>query len=152
MSFAYNAAGVATIALPGNRQLRFNYQSHTIPGVSSGEAYLQSVVFEDNTVKSFTYALAWIAPAIALDVTSITDRVPRYPVGAPPFGTGITATNVVDYAIGGRSPFNLDSVYDQLNSRYSRFEYDDKGRTTLSENAGGVNRYGFSFPNYQQTL
>ena len=110
----------------------------------SGQSYLQSITFEDATVQSFAYTTAWVAPNVAVSVDAVTERVQRNAVGSPPFGTGISATAVLDYAIGGRSPFTLDSVYDQLNNRYSRFEYDDKGRATLSEHAGGVERYRFS--------
>ena len=152
VSFTHNTSGMEAIVLPDSRQVRFGYQTQTIPGIPSGEPYLQSVTFEDDTVKSFSYALGWVAPAVALSAVEITDRVPRFAVGRPPFGLGIALPNIVDYAIGGRSPFALDSVYDQVNNRYSRFEYDEKGRTTLSEHAGGVDRYSFSFPNYQQTL
>lgn len=144
VSFTHNTAGVEAIVLPDSRQIRLNYQSHAVPGMPSGDPYLQSVTFEDATVQSFAYAPAWIASSVAVSVDAVSDLVSRYAVGSPPFGTGISATAVLDYAIGGRSSFTLDSVFDQLTNRYSRFEYDDKGRATLTENAGGVNRYRFS--------
>ena len=144
VSFTHSTAGLDAIVLPDSRQIRLTYQSQAVSGMPSGQPYLQSVTFEDATVQSFAYAPAWVAPSVAVSVDAVTDRVPRWAVGSPPFGTGIARTAILDYAIGGRAPFNLDTVYDQLNNRYSRFEYDDMGRATLTENAGGVNRYRFS--------
>ena len=152
VSFIHNSAGVEALVLQDGRQIRLGYQPQIVPGMPSGEPYLQSVTFEDETLQSFAYTLAWIAPSVTVSFDTVIDRIQRYPVGSPPFGTGLAAARIFDYAIGGRTPLALDGVYDQLNNRYSRFEYDDKGRTTLSEHAGGVNRYRFSYPNAQQTV
>lgn len=152
VSFTHSGALTDAITLPDSRQIRFNYQFQTVPGMPSSEPYLQSVTFEDGTAKSFTYALGSVAPSVPVSVDAVTQQVARYAVGSPPFPLGVSGIAIFDYAIGGRSPLTLDSVYDQLNNLYARFEYDDKGRTTLTEHAGGVERYLFSFPNYQQTV
>jgi YD repeat-containing protein len=152
VGFTYAAAGVQTVLLPANRRIQIAYRLLTVPGMPAGEPYLDSITFEDETTRFLSYSLGLIGPGTLISIESVTDRITVHYVTTPPFGSGVSAPVVFDFAIGGRAPYALESVIDQLNNRSSRFEYDHLGRATLTEQAGGVNQYRFSYPNSQQTL
>jgi YD repeat-containing protein len=146
LSLTHNSSGVETIGLPGGRQIRIGYLPQSIPTLAYSEPYVSSVIFEDDTSRTFAYTAALVAPGVAVSARSLNDRL-IFRAGGPPTGSEAHADH--QFLLQGRVPLNLESVFDELDRRFARFEYDEKGRATLSEHAEGVNRYRFSHTTFR---
>lgn len=122
--------------------MTLEYAAAVVSGLTYSEPYLRSVTFTDGAQRSFTYVPASLAPNVPISDSALNTNLRLYSV-SPPF-TGLTGADL-PYLVQGRAPMTLSGINDELGQPYAKFEYDDKGRATLSEHIGGVQRYRFAY-------
>lgn len=149
LQFQRSATALTAIVAPDGLQTTLQYATASVPGLTYSAAYLSSVTFADGTRRSFEYTPAMLAATLPISDSALYSKLVFYSA-VPPF----TGMQVADfgYIVQGRAPVTLSGITDELNQPYARFEYDTRGRATLSEHIGGVGRYTFSYPSPLSTI
>lgn len=114
--------------------------------------YLQQVTHSSGRTVTF----AW-SDGVVSEVTDPAGNVYRYSYTANVFGTGTSYGRLASTTLPGAPETTIGYHYEDSRFpgaltgksfsgvRYSTFTYDDEGRATSTEHAGGVERYGFGY-------
>lgn len=149
LQFQRSAAALTAVIAPDGLPTSLQYATASVQGLTYSASYLSSVTFADGTRRSFEYKPADLAANLPISDSALYSKLVFYSA-VPPF-TGMQVADF-DYIVQGRAPMVLGTITDELNQPYARFEYDTRGRATLSEHIGGVGRYTFSYPSPLSTV
>ncbi len=129
-------AQLSTVLLPDNKSVTLGYTPLASP--TGNSEMLTSVVFQDGTSRRFAYGQAYATSYTPADVLTYQGAAP---------GSGTSDMSLPELVAFGRPVHELRSVTDETNTVLSEFNYDNQGRTTQTQRAGGVERHQVSYPN-----
>jgi RHS repeat-associated protein len=125
------------------RSIDFEYG---IEGEFSG--YLKSARTSDGKIFKYQYGLRYTyVPGQNFQINGLS----RYNLGAVIYPDGTPATDAdnpretYSYLANNMFPFALTSVTDELGVQYASWTYDEKGRATSSQHAGGADSFTVAY-------
>jgi YD repeat-containing protein len=147
----FSGFNIGSLTLPDRRTIGLLYSDSYAPSTLDAGRLLSAVVFQDGSRQAFTYEPS--VQGAALQTTAgLLSAGFEVPIDFRSIGSAGNASIDASFMLRGRPIYNLKTKVDERGTTYASFSYDDQGRVTRGEHAGGAYTFTYAYPSSTQTV